>query len=552
MGTGTIEPPMPPRAPGIAAPTPPRAASSVPPAPPEPPARSTSQPTPQADVPLRAAGRSLPARPVQPGTLITEIHICRDRTLFISPEAVPVRGSVATDLRDGVYLLRVDRRNRRWVFEDRQVPSGLRFHVSLEGIADPFDLTYPDTLPLVAGEMDLAGQEDGFASLVARIVEMVEVDARILDAYVALDGLSDVDLHDLLNEVQLGHPAVLDLLVIGYRQARDSPRVSDPARVLYAAERLALPAENFYIDAFDTCSIHPATYAAPPEPLPPGIGNVHLVFSYGLPVDRAIIILADTILDDLETFGGQRRFEENGLLYPPMATEGTTPRMHAAKLEKLAEIQGKVLLEMVELSANTSMRLILETMNASSMLGRTLGSAAARSILARSGARTPLSQAARTNPITNARGRIAGRWIDAFDEAGSVGAAKLSRSFQPGRWIRDFEGGLNMSKEQAAYQARVCGSRRGFGYYVRATQFDGFDGTRLLDAKYWVNGGTMARALKARQVWSFFRVMGSANRQLKAARGQPVQWILAGEDAAGEIRRLFALYKIPIDVVVRQ
>ena len=72
------------------------------------------------------------------GTLVSAMVINLDagRIALLSPEGPPVCGDVSTDLAVGSYALKPDRVKKQWAFEPRQVKSGLRFRVTLDG-ADP-------------------------------------------------------------------------------------------------------------------------------------------------------------------------------------------------------------------------------------------------------------------------------------------------------------------------------------------------------------------------------------------------------------------------------
>jgi hypothetical protein len=120
---------------------------------------------------------------------------------------------------------------------------------------------------------------------------------------------------------------------------------------------------------------------------------------------------------------------------------------------------------------------------------------------------------------------------------------------QPGRWMGDFEGGTNMSEAAAAYQSRVCHAAEGQGYYVKGVQFDGYEGGKLLDAKYYPDGSGMARSLDRNNYFVGNKLLDQARRQLAAAGGAKVEWRVASEGAANKIRQLFSGNGISIDVV---
>jgi hypothetical protein len=82
------------------------------------------------------------------GTQISEIivSLARKRVGFRTARRM-ILGDIETDLTAGSYVLKPDVTNRKWVIEKPAVKVGLRFEVSLEG-ADPWTLSYPETLPL--------------------------------------------------------------------------------------------------------------------------------------------------------------------------------------------------------------------------------------------------------------------------------------------------------------------------------------------------------------------------------------------------------------------
>ncbi|MGQ5652493.1 polymorphic toxin-type HINT domain-containing protein [Streptomyces sp. EKR5.2] len=107
----------------------------------------------------------------------------------------------------------------------------------------------------------------------------------------------------------------------------------------------------------------------------------------------------------------------------------------------------------------------------------------------------------------------------------------------PGTW-----GTVNeaMSARAAAYQTRVTGVPRGFGYTVNGVKFDGFQGGTLLDAK----GPGYAGFVKGGRFRSWYNGADSladqAQRQLNAAGGTPITWHVAEADAVTAMRNLFA------------
>jgi hypothetical protein len=106
-----------------------------------------------------------------------------------------------------------------------------------------------------------------------------------------------------------------------------------------------------------------------------------------------------------------------------------------------------------------------------------------------------------------------------------------------------------MSAASAAYQARVAGSKAGTAYMVNGVKFDGFANGVLIDAKAgyarFVQGGTFRPWFRGAK--GFIK---QAKDQLAAAKGTPIQWRFADEEAANATRMLFNEYKIfGIDIV---
>lgn len=91
--------------------------------------------------------------PVANGTLVSKIVIDlrRGRVGFVVPgPKFMILGHVGTDLRPGRYTVTADFHRRQWIFEGGQVKVGVRFDLTLEG-ADPWNLAYPEKLPVVVG-----------------------------------------------------------------------------------------------------------------------------------------------------------------------------------------------------------------------------------------------------------------------------------------------------------------------------------------------------------------------------------------------------------------
>lgn len=120
---------------------------------------------------------------------------------------------------------------------------------------------------------------------------------------------------------------------------------------------------------------------------------------------------------------------------------------------------------------------------------------------------------------------------------------------EPGQWAADFEGGTNMSEGAAAYEVQTTGkAASGSGYYVGGVQFDGYKGGVLIDSKFYVPGARMERLLREQNIFVGIKLVEQAQRQLRAAAGTPIEWVVASEEATEVIRALFRRNQIPINV----
>ena len=96
-----------------------------------------------------------------------------------------------------------------------------------------------------------------------------------------------------------------------------------------------------------------------------------------------------------------------------------------------------------------------------------------------------------------------------------------------------------MSDRAAAFQAEVTGSAPGSVYRVGGVDFDGFSNGTLLEAK----GPGYATFVRAGEFRPWFQgadgLVSQASRQLAAAGGTPIRWVVAEPEAATAIRNLF-------------
>ncbi len=113
----------------------------------------------------------------------------------------------------------------------------------------------------------------------------------------------------------------------------------------------------------------------------------------------------------------------------------------------------------------------------------------------------------------------------------------------PGRWIEKTE---HMPEESLRYQSQVAGAPPGWVYRIRTgpgpkdyVDFDGFKNGLLLELK----GTGYLKLLQKMYGKPWFtgmeEMIEQAQRQLKAARGTPIQWHFAEREVADLMRKLF-------------
>jgi hypothetical protein len=138
------------------------------------------------------------------------------------------------------------------------------------------------------------------------------------------------------------------------------------------------------------------------------------------------------------------------------------------------------------------------------------------------------------------------------NSGGQVGTQAVPPSSGgPGEWGRTSEG---MSEQARRYQAQVTGAPEGYVYRVKlgdkSVKFDGYDGGVLIETKstgyaQWIN--------KKLEFFGNFQgrnqMLEQAKRQLEAAQGTPIRWIVAEERLAGALRKMFKAERLPIEVV---
>jgi hypothetical protein len=124
---------------------------------------------------------------------------------------------------------------------------------------------------------------------------------------------------------------------------------------------------------------------------------------------------------------------------------------------------------------------------------------------------------------------------EAFNNAVILAASVRGGGLSP-RFIKANE---SMSPRAANYQSQITGNPADLVYEMNGVRFDGFDGKALLEAK----GPGFANFLdKSGAFESFFngakQLESQALRQLKAAKGVPIEWHVAEPRVANAIRTL--------------
>jgi Restriction endonuclease fold toxin 5 len=127
------------------------------------------------------------------------------------------------------------------------------------------------------------------------------------------------------------------------------------------------------------------------------------------------------------------------------------------------------------------------------------------------------------------------------------GSGGASGANGPGTWVPENQAGW---KDPArAYQAQITG-HTGWAYELNGVEFDGWDGTNLLDAK----GPGYSNFLDENGQWEAWfsgkeKLLKEAGSQVAAAGNRPVVWHVAEQDAANAMRQLFKDSNINVNVV---
>ncbi|HLL05979.1 MAG TPA: restriction endonuclease fold toxin 5 domain-containing protein [Myxococcaceae bacterium] len=141
----------------------------------------------------------------------------------------------------------------------------------------------------------------------------------------------------------------------------------------------------------------------------------------------------------------------------------------------------------------------------------------------------------------------------ARDSSGGKAGAQAAppSSSGPGEWVKANEA---MPEHSRRYQAQVTGAPEGYVYRVKLgdeyVKFDGFDEGVLLETKstgyaQWVDKNlNFLGIFKGR-----FKMLEQATRQVEAANGTPLRWIVAEEKLARALRKIFQGEGLPIEVI---
>ncbi|GMU02681.1 hypothetical protein KH5H1_68010 [Corallococcus caeni] len=123
----------------------------------------------------------------------------------------------------------------------------------------------------------------------------------------------------------------------------------------------------------------------------------------------------------------------------------------------------------------------------------------------------------------------------------------------PGKWVQVNE---TMSDRAREYQAQVTGAPKGSAYRIKQgdeeVDFDGFDPKEdlLLEAKGEGYAKFIQDNMTLKEFYrGFNKVLAQAQRQLDAAGGRRIRWIVAEERFAMFLRRAFEANNYPIEVV---
>ncbi len=135
---------------------------------------------------------------------------------------------------------------------------------------------------------------------------------------------------------------------------------------------------------------------------------------------------------------------------------------------------------------------------------------------------------------------------------GKAGAQAIPpNSSGPGQWVQVDE---YMSESSRNFQAQVTGAPKGYAYRVRwgheEVDFDGFDKGVLLEVKGPGFAKWIDKELNFLKIFEGrIKMLTQARRQVEAANGTPIRWVVAEAKLAGALRKMFAAADLPIEVV---
>lgn len=439
------------------------------------------------------------------------VDLTAKRAALWSRHDIPIRGDVLTDLKPGYYQVTVDAAKREWRW-----PSGApsRFIVKFHGLESKFDVVCPATLPVLAYDGMLPAASSAFEVIKRAVVDHVNA-GRFVEAWRTLDELDDLGLHDVVDEIWIDHAQVLVDLLREFKRGADAKQF-DMMALVRAIESYSVESQRrLHVDNFLDAYIHPSTWARDKEREAAKLSTIKFVFTYNVTPQRAITIYADDIKDTFDQPGEPPHYDVGELFYPAEINAVTAPRIHAAKKRLIGEIEAgnvefyKKAWQAIEVTIN----LVL----------------AAHTVTA--GVTQAVAATVRAAPVSSA----------------------VALENQMGKWLRDFEGGHNMSEADALYQMKAGNAPGpGVGFYRGVVQFDGRDlATRtLLEVKNWRDGEKMATALQNGRMWAGYKVLNQGVRQVAASGGYPVVWRVSGRQAADIVQQIFRRNNVPIQVVV--
>ena len=447
----------------------------------------------------------------RPRTTVTGLVVNLDagRVALLTADGPPYRGDIDTDLRSAVYDIHADPGQHLWIFEPRQVRSGLRFDLTIDG-PDPFSLAYVKQLLLV-GTNGIDGTGfDSLGAAVRFIDEAIHDHApdRWADALDYLCELNIVDLYDVIDELEASHAGVAGDLLLHFADAAKLSDVPGQSGVLRALESFTRKPAEYYVDGFDTCQVSPATFKPDLERQRAGLSNVQLVLTFDvIPPVRALTVYADDISDDSSPDTVPPTYGPLSLTYPTRLSRGTTPNLFRAKQAAIAQIEAQNA-EFIATAFKLTAQVLLGVYQASLSV-------------------------AKIDTVSAARG---------YQPRAERG---------PGQWRETFEGGTNMSEDAAAYESSSCGTPRGMGYYVDEVQFEGYRNGKLLDAKFWKASGRMGRFMRYRPDLAATKISNQATRQLTVAGryGTGVQWRVADPQMADMLRNFMEYRGLAVEIV---